>query len=70
LREGGGTEEEEEENGDLSNQQLVTDVELEPLNPLPLPSPFNILKKKNPDPPSHSTMKKKNFKKKPLTPCP
>jgi hypothetical protein len=34
--------------GDLSNQQLVTDVELEPLDPLPLPSPFNILKKKKP----------------------
>ncbi len=50
MREGGGAEEEEEEeeNGDLSNQQLVTDVELEPLNPLPLPSPFNILKKKKP----------------------
>jgi hypothetical protein len=48
LREGGGAE--EEENGDLSNQQLVTDVKLEPLNPLPLPlpSPFNILKKKKP----------------------
>jgi hypothetical protein len=28
------------------------------INPLPLPSPFNIFLKKNPDPPTHSTMKK------------
>jgi hypothetical protein len=34
------------------------------INPLPLPSPFNIFLKKNPDPPTHSTMKTKKFEKK------